>query len=180
MSRIHRLATLVTLASSLIARTATAQLTVPERTHGVRTSTHAEVLAFIDSLQHRGAKMTVGTLGESPQGKKIPYVILSRPLVTTPAAAHASGKPVLYIEGNIHAGEVEGKEAVQMLMRDLTLGHLKPLLDSVVIIFVPMYNTDGNDAMGPEDVNRGEQYGPAWVGLRPNGQGYDLNRDYVK
>ena len=50
-----------------------------------------------------------------PQGKRIPYVILSRPQVTTPAAAHATGKPILYIEGNIHAGEVEGKEAVQML-----------------------------------------------------------------
>lgn len=157
-----------------------AQLTVPERTHGMRTSTYAEVVAYIDSLQHHGARMTVGTLGESPHGKRIPYVILARPMVTTPAAAHATGKPVLYIEANIHAGEVEGKEAVQMLMRDFTLGQLRPLLDSVVILFVPIYNTDGNDNFGPEDVNRGEQNGPARVGVRPNGQGYDLNRDYVK
>ena len=140
---------------------------------------HAEVLAFIDSLTHRGAKMTVGTLGESPQGKRLPYVILSRPLVTTPAAAKATGKPD-YIQGNIHAGEVEGKEAVQMLMRDLTLGKLKPLLDSIVVIFVPIYNADGNDAFGPQDINRSEQVGPELVGLRANGQGYDLNRDYVK
>ena len=180
MSRIHRLATLVIIASFVVASAARAQLTVPERTKGERTSTHAEVLAFIDSLVKHGAKMTLGTLGESPMGKRLPYAILSRPLVTTPAAAHATGKPIYYIQGNIHAGEVEGKEAVQMLMRDLTLGALKPLLDSVIIIFVPIYNADGNDAFGPQERNRGSQLGPQMVGLRANGQGYDLNRDYVK
>ena len=180
MSRIHRVVTLVGMASFVVASAVRAQLTVPERTNGERTSTHAEVLAFIDSLVKHGAKMTLGTLGESPMGKRLPYAILSRPLVTTPAAAKASGKPVYYIQGNIHAGEVEGKEAVQMLMRDLTLGKLKPLLDSVIIIFVPIYNADGNDAFGPQDRNRGSQLGPMMVGLRANGQGYDLNRDYVK
>ncbi len=164
----------------VLAASLCAQLTVPERTHGMRTSTYAEVMAYIDSLQHHGARMTVGTLGESPHGKRLPYVILARPQVTTPAAAHASGKPVLYIQANIHAGEVEGKEAVQMLMRDLTLGYLRPLLDSVVILFVPIYNADGNDAFGPADINRAEQEGPAMVGLRADGDGYDLNRDYVK
>ncbi len=180
MSRIHRVVTLVGMALFVVVSAVRAQLTVPERTNGERTSTHAEVLAFIDSLVKHGAKMTLGTLGESPQGKRLPYAILARPLIATPAAARASGKPLLYIEGNIHAGEVEGKEAVQMLMRDLTLGKLKPLLDSVIIIFVPMYNADGNDAFGPQDLNRGEQSGPEMVGLRANGQGYDLNRDYVK
>ncbi|HEY4102082.1 MAG TPA: M14 family metallopeptidase [Gemmatimonadales bacterium] len=180
MSLPHRVAALTAATLSLALTTLSAQLTVAERTHGARTSTHAEVLAFIDSLQHHGAKMTVGTLGESIEGKRIPYLILARPMVTTPAQAHATGKPILYIEANIHAGEVEGKEAVQELARDLTVGHLRPLLDSVVILFVPIYNTDGNDLMGPNDVNRGEQEGPALEGVRPNGQGYDLNRDYVK
>lgn len=180
MSRTHRFLALVTLATPLFAAALPAQLTVPERTKGERTSSHAEVLAFIDSLKAHGARMTVGTLGESPQGKRLPYVVLSRPLVTTPAQAHASGKPIMYIEGNIHAGEVEGKEAVLALMRDLTLGKLQPLLDSVIILFVPIYNADGNDAWGPQDLNRGEQAGPELVGLRANGQGFDLNRDYVK
>jgi hypothetical protein len=87
---------------------------------------------------------------------------------------------VVYLQGNSHAGEVEGKEAAQMLLRDLTLGPLRSLLDSVVLIVVPIYNTDGNDAFGPGDRNRPGQNGPATVGLRPNGQGLDLNRDYVK
>jgi hypothetical protein len=180
MSRLRFFLALVAVTLPLNAVTLSAQLTVPERTKGERTSSHAEVLAFIDSLQHHGARMLVGTLGESPQGRRLPYVILSRPQVTTPEQAHRTGKPILYIEGNIHAGEVEGKEAVQMLMRDLTIGALKPLLDSVIILFVPIYNADGNDAFGPQDINRGEQVGPEMVGLRANGQGYDLNRDYVK
>ena len=180
MPAIRNLVALGALVCPLLAHQLGAQLTVPERTGGERTSTHAEVLAFIDSLKHHGAVMFVGRLGESPQGRVLPYVILSRPLVTTPRAAKATGKPILYIQANIHAGEVEGKEAMQELARDLTVGKLRPLLDSVVIIWVPIYNADGNDAFGPQDLNRGEQLGPELVGLRPNGQGYDLNRDYIK
>jgi hypothetical protein len=100
--------------------------------------------------------------------------------VDAPARAARTGKPVIYLQGNIHAGEVEGKEAALMLLRDLTLGPLKPLLDSVVLVVVPIYNADGNDMFGPEARNRSAQKGPASVGLRANGQGLDLNRDYLK
>lgn len=157
-----------------------AQQTVPERTGAMRTSSHAEVLAFLDSLGVRGAGIRVGVLGTSPQGRSIPYVIASRPLVSSPAEAKRSGKPVLMIQANIHAGEVEGKEAMQRLLRELTLGNLRPLLDSVVLIALPIYNGDGNDAWGPATRNRPGQNGPDTLGLRPNGQGFDLNRDYVK
>ena len=84
---------------------------------------------------------------------------------------------MIYLQANIHAGEVEGKEAALMLLRDLTLGSLKPLLDSVVLVVVPIYNADRNDAFGPETRNRPAQKGPASVGQRANGQGLDLNRD---
>jgi hypothetical protein len=157
-----------------------AQQTVPERTDGARTSSHAEVLAFLDSLDARGAGIRTGVLGTSPQGRSIPYVIAARPMVGTPAEARRSGKPVLFIQANIHAGEVEGKEAMQRLLRELTLGELRSVLDSVVLIAVPIYNTDGNDAWGPASRNRPGQNGPDTTGLRPNGQGFDLNRDYVK
>jgi hypothetical protein len=157
-----------------------AQQTVPERTGAARTSSHAEVMAFLDSLTVRGAGLRVGVLGTSPQGRTVPYVVVARPMVATAAEAKRSGKPVLYIQANIHAGEVEGKEAIQRLLRELTLGPLRPLLDSIVLLAVPIYNTDGNDAVGPATRNRPGQHGPDTVGLRPNGQGFDLNRDYVK
>ena len=164
----------------LIAAPLAAQQTVAERTNYATTSSHADVLAFLDSLQARGAGIRVGLLGTSPQGRAVPYIIASRPLVDGPFEAHRTGKPVIYLQANIHAGEVEGKEAAQMLLRDLTLGSLTRLLDSVVLVVVPIYNSDGNDAWGPQERNRPAQNGPVSVGLRPNGQGLDLNRDYVK
>lgn len=157
-----------------------AQQTRAERTGYTETSTHTDVLGFVDSLQLRGAGIRVGRLGISPQGRVLPYIVTSRPLVDGPVDAHRTGKPVVYIQANIHAGEVEGKEAAQMLLRDLTLGSLRSLLDSVVLVVVPIYNADGNEAFGPQERNRGAQNGPASVGLRSNGQGLDLNRDYIK
>lgn len=156
------------------------QQTTAERSNYGQTSSHAEVLAFLDSLQRLGAGIRVGRMATSPQGRVVPYVIASRPLVEGPAEAARSGKPVIYIQGNIHAGEVEGKEATLMLLRELTLGGLRPLLDSVILLVVPIYNADGNDAFGPGERNRPAQNGPSSVGVRPNGQGLDLNRDYVK
>jgi len=157
-----------------------AQLTRAERSGFKVTSSQADVVAFLDSLLSRGAGIRVGTLGTSAQGRRIPYAIASRPLVEGPADAHRSGKPVVVLQGNIHGGEVEGKEAAQMLLRDLTLGPLRALLDSLVIVFIPIYNTDGNDAFGPAARQRAGQNGPDTVGLRANGMGLDLNRDYIK
>ena len=106
--------------------------------------------------------------------------MVSRPLVRTPAEARRSGKPIVYVQANIHGGEVEGKEALQALLRDLMLDPKRNVLDSIVLIAVPIYNADGNDSWGPQERQRSEQDGPAVIGQRPNGQGFDLNRDYVK
>ncbi len=157
-----------------------AQSTRAERTAYRETSSYADVVAFLDSLRRRGAGIRLDTLGVSAEGRAIPLVIASRPLVSDPAAARSSGKPVIYVQANIHAGEVEGKEATLMLLRDLTLGPRPALLDSVVLLLVPLYNADGNERLAPGEENRPGQNGPAMVGRRANGGGLDLNRDYVK
>ncbi|HXE59038.1 MAG TPA: M14 family metallopeptidase [Gemmatimonadales bacterium] len=168
------------LGATLAAAPLAAQLTTPERTGHRETSSHADVLRFLDSLQRRGADLRIWTLATGVEGRPVPVVLAARPMVDGPAAAHRSGKPIVYLQGNIHAGEVEGKEAVQMLLRDLTLGPLRPLLDSVILLAVPIYNADGNEHWGPAERNRPGQNGPAVLGERGNGQGLDLNRDYVK
>ncbi len=178
-----RIATIVSVVAALSVSPSvrlTAQQTRAERSNNGETSSYADVLQFLDSLTRAGAGIRIGTLGQSPEGKRIPWVIAARPMVDTPADAVSSGKPIVYIQGNIHAGEVEGKEAAQMLLRDLTLGSLRPLLDSVIILMVPIYNTDGNDHFAAQEVNRAGQNGPARVGEGTNGQGLNLNRDYVK
>ncbi len=164
----------------LLGRPLGAQTTRAERTGYRETSTYADVVAFLDSLRARGAPVSMDTLALSPAGRAVSYVVASRPLVEGPADAARSGKPVVYLQANIHAGEVEGKEAAQMLLRSLTLGPLAPLLDSLVLLVVPIYNVDGNEALASGGTNRPGQNGPAMVGRRANGQGLDLNRDYVK
>ena len=171
---------ILVLAASLACTPLVAQLTRPERTNSQETSSYADVLSFLDSLQRVARDIRAGTLAVSPEGRRVPYVLASHPLVSGPAEAHRSGKLIVYLQANIHAGEVEGKEASQMLLRDLALGPLRPMLDHVVLLVAPIYNTDGNERLALGEENRPGQIGPAIVGRNTNGQGLNLNRDYVK
>lgn len=165
---------------ALLAPPLAAQTTRPERTDFRETSTYADVRSFLDSLQRRSRDVRMETLATSPKSRRVPYVVVSRPMVSTAADARRTGKLVVYLQGNIHAGEVEGKEASQMLLRDLATGPLSRLLDAMILLVVPIYNTDGNEQWGPGEKNRPGQNGPDRVGQNPNGQGLNLNRDYVK
>src|SRR5262249_30933988 len=112
--------------------------------------------------------------------RDIPYVVASRPLVSTPEEAHRLNRPIVYVQANIHAGEVEGKEALMALLRDLLFVSFPNALDSIVLVAVPIYNADGNERFAPQVRNRSEQNGPELVGTRANARGLDLNRDYMK
>lgn len=154
--------------------------TRPELTRYQETSHYADVRKFLDSLRTIGAPLTFGFIGKTSEGRDIPYVIASRPRVQTPAQAKALGRPIVYVQGNIHAGEVEGKDALLALLRDLTFSLAPNALDSIVLIAVPIYNADGNERFASQSINRTEQDGPELVGVRANAQNLDLNRDYVK
>ena len=154
--------------------------TRPELTHYHETSRYDDVQRFLESLRRIGAPLTLGSIGKTTEGRSIPFVIASRPLVSSPAEAKRLGRPIVYVQGNIHAGEVEGKDALLALIRDLTFAPKPDALDSVVLIAVPIYNADGNERLAAQSVNRSEQNGPALVGTRANAQNLDLNRDYVK
>jgi hypothetical protein len=159
---------------------ATFPKTRPELTGYRETSRYADVRKFLDSLRALGAPLAFGSIGKTNEGREIPYVIASRPLVNTPSAARALGRPIVYVQGNIHAGEVEGKDALLALLRDLAFSSKPNALDSIVLIAVPIYNADGNERFASQSVNRTEQNGPELVGVRANAQNLDLNRDYVK
>src|SRR5262249_37684635 len=116
-------------------------------------------------------------LGTSHDGKKIPLMILADPPISTAEDAKNSGKLIVFAMGNIHAGEVDGKEALLMLARDLATAEERPLLKDLVLVFAPNFNPDGNDKLGK---NRTYQPGPEAVGTRENAQKLDLNRDFVK
>ena len=154
-------------------------LTTPELSNYEKTSTYADVMNFINEVSKNTNKITRISMGTSLEGKDIPVLILANPRVSTPAEAKASGKPVIYVQGNIHSGEVEGKEAVQVLLREILHGDKGYLLDNQIILFAPIYNTDSNDKM-EEGRRPSQEDSPKEVGMRPNSQGWDLNRDGMK
>ncbi len=152
--------------------------TIPELTGYQETSRYADVVSFIKTVEER-AGIHVFSMGTSAEGKEIPVVVLADPPLYSPEEAMRSGKPVIYIQGNIHGGEVEGKEVLLMLMRDIMFGDKNHLLENQILLFVPIFNTDGNDKMSVE--SRPSQEGsPPLVGQRANSQGWDLNRDGMK
>jgi len=154
-------------------------ITTPVKTNYQKTSTYPEVMSYIATLQKKSDLLHLEYMATSKEGKKIPLIVLANPKVTSPAEAKATGKPVLYIQGNIHAGEVEGKEIIQQIMRDILLGNKKHLLDNQIILFAPIYNTDSNDKM-KKGRRPSQEDSPVEVGIRANSQGLDLNRDGIK
>jgi hypothetical protein len=149
-----------------------------ERTNFEETSRYDEVRAFIDDLARQTPRVRVEMFGKSEEGRDLPLLVVGDP-PANPRPHSESRPPVVLIMANIHAGEVEGKEAALHLARRLTLGDLQPLLPSAVWLLAPIYNADGNEKISLE--NRFEQNGPiGGVGIRENAKGLDLNRDFIK
>lgn len=151
----------------------------PEKSNFVKTSTYADVMAFLTAIKSQSGQVQLFSMGKTKEGKDIPVAVLSKDGITSAQEAKTSGKLVVYIQGNIHSGEVEGKEALMMLMRDILLGDKKHLLDNQVLLFAPIYNADSNDKM-EKGRRPSQEDSPLEVGLRENSQGLDLNRDGMK
>jgi len=162
------------------------QLTIPEelfsraeRTGYAETSLSSDVVRFCETLGKMSQYAHAESFGKTREGKDLMMVVLANPGITSPSEAKASGKPVIYIQGNIHAGEVEGKEASMQLMREICFGPKTALIDNQIIIFCPNYNPDGNDKLSTS--SRPSQDGsPKLTGVRASGEGYDLNREGIK
>src|SRR5262245_23866893 len=150
------------------------------------TSLHADVMAFLAELDGRGdRRLHLGRFGQSPGGRELPLAVVSAHGVRTPAESRARGLPVVLVLGGIHAGEVEGKEAILMLLRDILDGAHADLVSRFTLVAAPLFNPDGNDAIDPKNrvlnLPRLEgQIGPEKVGTRVNAAGINLNRDYLR
>jgi hypothetical protein len=151
----------------------------PEKTNFEKTSTHKEVMDYLQAIQRLSKEVNVISMGKSQEGKDIPVAILSRTGIHSATEARQSKKLIVHIQGNIHAGEVEGKETLMMLMRDILLGDKNYLLDNQILLFAPIYNTDSNDKM-EKGRRPSQEDSPMEVGIRENSQGLDLNRDGIK
>ena len=109
----------------------------------------------------------------------MPLLIIGNPLPKSPKELINDKRIIIYIQADIHAGEVEGKEASLMFVRDLLKEKNPEILKNVILLICPLFNADGNEKISPQ--NRTYQNGPVnGVGVRYNGQFLDLNRDAMK
>lgn len=152
-------------------------LTRAEWSNFKETSSYEDVMNFLWALKKGSERIQIRFFARSYEGRKIPLVIVSTEGIKTPEQARSFGKEVILINANIHAGEVEGKEASLMLIRELVQGKHDELLRNQVVLFIPIFNPDGNEKMAKG--NRRDN-GPEKAGVRYNGQGLDLNRDFIK
>src|SRR5258708_9480679 len=154
-------------------------VTRPERTDYRGTSRYEDVMTFLREITRGQRHMHLTTMGYTGETREIPLVVVGNVADASPEAVRRSGKLRIYIQANIHAGEVEGKEAAQILLRGLATGAHARWLDSVILLVAPIYNADGNERVAL--TNRPQQLGPiGGEGQRANAAGLDLNRDHIK
>jgi hypothetical protein len=173
---------LSTIPAMLMAQSAPETLplaTRPERTEYRETSSYADVMEFVTRVAEASPYMHLTTLGYTTEGRALPVIVVGKVEDASADAVMASGKLRVFVQANIHAGEVCGKEAALILLRSLAAGEHREWLDSLVLLIAPIYNADGNERV--QLTNRPYQHGPiAGMGQRANAQGLDLNRDNMK
>ncbi len=153
--------------------------TRPERTGYAETSRYDDVMEFLRAVDAASPRVHLTSFGYSYEGRPLPLAVVGTVKDASPESVLASGKTRVYIQANIHAGEVDGKEAMLALLRSVVAGEHSSWLDSAVLLVAPIYNADGNERVNL--ANRPGQNGPiGGMGQRANAQGYDLNRDFVK
>jgi hypothetical protein len=176
--RLTLLAALLALAPALPAQSPLT--TVAERSGFVRTGRYDEVVALCEAFAAAHAdRVRCETFGTSPEGRPMKLLVATATGAFTPVAARQRGIPVTLMQGGIHAGEIDGKDAGFLALRELLEGRVaKGALDEQVFLFVPVFNVDGHERF--RAWNRPNQRGPEEMGFRTTAQNLNLNRDYMK
>ena len=154
--------------------------TIAEQSGFQRTGRYDEVIALCGAFEkaYPGAVRSI-EFGRTPEGRPMMALVISRTGCLTEDEARKRNLPVLLVQGGIHAGEIDGKDAGFLALREaLEDRAAKETLDKLVWIFVPVFNIDGHERFGRW--NRPNQRGPEEMGWRTTAQNLNLNRDYMK
>ncbi|MBW8310933.1 MAG: hypothetical protein K0M64_02755 [Rhizobium sp.] len=154
--------------------------TVSEASGFTRTGRYDEVVKLCDDFARAyPAAVRCLDFGTTPQGRPMKALVASTRGALDPTAARGQNLPVVLVQGGIHAGEIDGKDAGFLALREVLEGKAaKGALDKLVLVFVPVFNVDGHKRFGPW--NRPNQRGPVEMGWRTTAQNLNLNRDYLK
>lgn len=150
-----------------------------ERSGGTRSPDYATTRAWFARLVEASDRLGWISLGLSPERREIFAVVASGEGAFTAEALRASDRPAVFAQAGIHSGEIDGKDAGMMLLRDMTVrGTKSDLLDRVNFVFVPIFSVDAHERRG--EFSRINQRGPTVQGWRTNARNLNLNRDYTK
>ncbi|HZN03422.1 MAG TPA: M14 family metallopeptidase [Candidatus Polarisedimenticolia bacterium] len=153
--------------------------TAYEKSGFLETPRYQETIDYLKRLEKGSPWIRVSSFGKSGEGRDLVLVVASSDRAFDPAAAKKTGKAILLLQAGIHAGEIDGKDAGMMLLRDMAITKTRAaLLDGAILLFMPMYNVDGHERFGP--YNRTNQNGPREMGWRTTARNLNLNRDYLK
>lgn len=148
-------------------------ITPAEANGFTNTPTYAETRAWLERLAAASPLVRIETFGRSPQGRELIVVFAS-----ASEGELDPDKPTLFVQCGIHPGEIDGKDAGMMLLRDIAFGSKRTLLDRVNLVFVPIFSVDGHEFAS--QFHRPNQRGPNNQGWRNTAQNLNLNRDYTK
>jgi hypothetical protein len=174
---------LLTLTPSATARAATATdelRTLAEQSDFRRTGRFDEVERLCRAYAARWpTRVRCVEFGRTPEQRPLLALVASDDGALDPATAHARARPVVLFQGGIHAGEIDGKDAGFIALREILEGKSsRGALARTTVLFVPVFNVDGHERFGAW--NRPNQRGPEEMGWRATAQNLNLNRDYMK
>jgi len=154
-------------------------ITFYEKSGFKETPSYEQTIEYCKQLDISSPFIHYTTFGTSPQGRKLPLLIIDANANFDASTVKKTGKLVLLIEAGIHAGEIDGKDAGLMFFRDLAINQkFGPMPSNVTFLFIPIFNVDGHERTGP--YNRINQHGPEEMGWRTTAQNLNLNRDFLK
>jgi hypothetical protein len=163
---------------ALVAKKDNPWITPAEKSDFLKTPDYNETMQWLSRACTGSKIMKMITIGKSAESRDINMVLIAADGALDKESLARSQKPLLLIQAGIHAGEIDGKDATFMLLRDIAFGKKKDLLNGVNILFIPILNVDGHERSSP--YNRVNQRGPDNMGWRTNARNLNLNRDYSK
>ena len=145
----------------------------------LETESYDQTMEYFKKLADTSPYAKIFSFGISPQGRNLYCLVVSKDKAFSPAAAKKTGKPVVLIENGIHSGEIEGKDASMLLLREILVTKEKEnLINNAILLVIPIFSVDAHERFSP--YNRINQNGPANMGWRTTAQNLNLNRDWTK
>jgi hypothetical protein len=174
------LCALTSVSADTTPASSTSLATVAEQSGNRRTGRYEEVQRLCPAYARQWpGKVRCVEFARSPEGRPLLALVASADGLLEASAARAARRPIVLMQGGIHAGEIDGKDAGLLALREMLDGRIASgALSRVTLVFVPVLNVDGHERFGPW--NRPNQVGPEEMGWRTTAQNFNLNRDYVK